>query len=66
MRDLKRVLLFGMGTALAGCGGGGGGNQNRDPLLVYTPVSPGEYTVVLKVDGQEFRGKALIVKDHWY
>ncbi|MCH8254729.1 MAG: hypothetical protein IID06_05215 [Gemmatimonadetes bacterium] len=27
MRDLKRVLLFGMGTALAGCGGGGGGNQ---------------------------------------
>ena len=50
-----------------GFGGGGfGGNQNRDPRFVYTPVLPGEYTVVLKVDGQEFRGKALIVKDHWY
>ena len=46
--------------------GGFGGNQNRDPRLVYTPAPPGEYTVVLKVDGQEFRGKALIVKDHWY
>ncbi len=47
-------------------GGGCGGNQNRDPRFVYTPAPPGEYTVVLKVDGQEFRGKALIVKDHWY
>ena len=46
--------------------GGFGGNQNRDPRLVYTPAPPGEYTVVLKVDGQEYRGKALIVKDHWY
>ncbi len=29
MRELKRVLLFGMGTALAGCGGGGGGGGNQ-------------------------------------
>jgi hypothetical protein len=50
-----------------GFGGGRfGGNQNQDPRFLYTPAPPGEYTVVLKVDGQEFRGKALIVKDHWY
>ena len=46
--------------------GGFGRNQNPDPRFVFTPVPPGEYTVVLKVDGQEFRGKARIVKDHWY
>jgi photosystem II stability/assembly factor-like uncharacterized protein len=51
-----------------GFGGGGFGaqQQNRDPNKVYTPAAPGTYLVVLRVDGQEYRGFATIVADHWY
>jgi photosystem II stability/assembly factor-like uncharacterized protein len=49
-----------------GFGGFGAQQSNRDPNKVYTPAAPGSYTVVLKVDGQEYRGVATIVADHWY
>ncbi len=60
------------GGRRGGRGGGGGGfgrgrgGADRDPRFVYTPAAAGTYTVVLKVDGEEYRSAATIVNDHWY
>ncbi len=38
-----------------------GGDQN----FITVPVQPGEYTVILTYDGQEFVQNAVIFPDHW-
>ena len=39
----------------------------NDPNYVISgPVMPGEYTVVLTVNGIRLSNKALIIPDHWY
>ncbi|MCH6546845.1 MAG: hypothetical protein IH798_00225 [Gemmatimonadetes bacterium] len=53
------------GGGFGGFGRGGAG-ANRDPRFVYTPAAAATYTVVLKVDGKEYRSAATIVNDHWY
>ena len=53
------------GGGFGGFGRGGAG-ANRDPRFVYTPAAAATYTVVLKVDGEEYRSAATIVNDHWY
>ena len=38
-----------------------GGDQN----FITVPVQPGEYTVILTYDGQEFVQNAVIFPDYW-
>ena len=38
----------------------------NSPDHISTQVLPGEFTVMLSVNGHEFEQKAVILKDHWY
>jgi photosystem II stability/assembly factor-like uncharacterized protein len=61
------------GAGGAGGGGGGGapagfpgaGQQRGDPEHIDVPMPPGEYRVVLSVDGREMSTLAVIMPDHW-
>jgi photosystem II stability/assembly factor-like uncharacterized protein len=52
-----------------GGGGGGfagpGGQQRGDPDFIEVPMPPGEYRVVLSVDGRQVSTSAVILPDLW-
>jgi len=56
----------GGGGGAGGFAGGQAGQQRGDPNMIAVPVKPGEFRVVLSVDGFEYEGLARIEPDHWF
>ncbi|HEX6693985.1 MAG TPA: hypothetical protein VF035_04690 [Longimicrobiales bacterium] len=62
---------FGGGGFGGGGGGGGGGQQGATTFPaaaggVLSTVQPGNYTIVLSVDGREYREQAMVLQDVWF
>ncbi len=58
-RMMERMRRFGGGRFF-------GRGRHLDPNYIYTPVNPGDFRVVLVVDGKRMEHRTRVLKDIWY
>jgi hypothetical protein len=68
--EIQRLMARGGGGGRRGGGGGGGGARAGgvpdNVRYATSPAPPGEYRIVLTVDGRRFERTASIMRDEWW